>query len=189
LYGGLGGAVREPEFCAALATLKYGVGLRVRRDTALLRQIREEVVHGGMQLEQIASLENVSVEELIDLLDERLAGDVNSGWRLRAVAASRAGWQVVAWRNSRGHASRLHVVNEASTTLCGTPPGADLIAVYSGPCMTCLELAGAPRPAYRDGPLVPGLAAVRVDRRRARRRSDGARVEQNSEHLAGYAIH
>ena len=110
--------------------LHYGVGMRVLTDRHLLRQIREEIVQNHMDPADIARLENVTAEELVALLDLRLAGDAASGAQLRTQAAV-IGLPVGAWRTSRGHASKLHALLSGGTTLCGTPRGAEPVPVHA----------------------------------------------------------
>ena len=116
---------------------RYGVGIRVFTDRPLLRQIRTEIVRNGMPTEEIAALENVAPEVLVALLIERLATEAGSGAQLRGFAASRAGFQLAAWRTTRKRASKLHILDPDGVALCGTPPGAELVAIHSGACSTC----------------------------------------------------
>jgi hypothetical protein len=122
---------------------RYGVGIRVFRDRRLLRQIRAEILRNGMLTEEIAALENVSPPVLISLLEQRLAMEADSGAQLREFAASRAGFQVVAWRTTRKRASKLHILGADGVALCGTPPGAERAPVHAGPCSTCAAHAGS----------------------------------------------
>jgi hypothetical protein len=125
----------------------YGVGIRVFNDRRLLRQIRTEIARNAMQAEEIAALENVTPEVLIALLEERLASEADSGTRLREYATAHDGFRVAAWRTTRKHSSKLHILDRSGTALCGTPAGAEQAAVDSGPCMTCAAHAGiAPSP-------------------------------------------
>jgi hypothetical protein len=117
--------------------IEYGVGLRVFTDRRLLRQIRDELVGGAMRLEEIAILENVTPDALVALLEERLAGERESGLWLHRLAAS-LGFQVTAWRRSRHHPSRLHVL-DAEGVLCGASPGSERSAIHSGPCLSCAQ--------------------------------------------------
>lgn len=119
----------------------YGVGLRVLTDSALLRQIRAEIASNVMQLDQIAQLENVTTEQLLVLLRDR-ADEGGVCARLRSFANSRRGYRVVAWRTSRHHPSKLHLLDEEGTPLCGTPVGEREIWVDAGPCVTCASRAG-----------------------------------------------
>lgn len=121
---------------------RYGVGFRVLTDRRLLRQIRTEILRNGMLTEEIAALENVSPDVLIALLDERLAMEAHSGAQLREFAASRPGFQVAAWRTTRKHPSKLHVLDAYGVALCGTAPRAERTPVHSGPCWTCAAHAG-----------------------------------------------
>jgi hypothetical protein len=116
---------------------RYGVGVRVYTDRRLLRQIRAEIVRNAMQPEQIAALENVTPEVLIALLDLRLATEADSGVQLREYAAAREGYAVAAWRTTRKHASKLHILDANGVALCGTLLGAQRADVHSGPCLTC----------------------------------------------------
>ena len=127
-----GGGIGDPAF-----GLNYGVGMRVFTDRRLLRQIRRDIVGNVMKAEQVAALENVTPEVLIALLEQRLAPDTDSGAELRAYAASHRGFRTRAWRTTRHHASKLHVLDEEGVTLCGTPVGGEPAAVHSGPCRTC----------------------------------------------------
>ncbi len=121
--------------------LRYGVGLRVLFDRPLLRQIREELLRLTMRPEQIAALENVGIEELVLLIDTRLGG-AGSGAQLRRFADANAGYSVIAWRTSRSHPSKLHLLSPEGMVVCGTPPGGEQIIVHSGPCRTCGALVG-----------------------------------------------
>jgi hypothetical protein len=116
--------------------------MRVLTDRQLLRQIRTEIVRNVMQPEEIAALENVTPDELVALLDERLADETDSGAQLRGFAASHEGWEVVAWRTTRNHPSKLHILEANRVALCGTPLGAERASVHSGPCLTCAAHAG-----------------------------------------------
>jgi hypothetical protein len=134
------------------AGVLYAVGVRVFTDRQLLRQIRSEIVRNGMRPEQIAALENVTPEVLIELLDEGLADDPSSGAQLRELARRRSGWRVGAWRTTRQHPSKLHILDAGGIALCGTPRGGALGLVHSGPCLTCaaharLQLSALPRAA------------------------------------------
>jgi len=122
---------------------RYGVGIRVFTDRPLLRQIRTEIVRNGMPTEEIAALENVAPEVLVALLDERLAPEADSGAQLRRFAASRAGFQALAWRTTRKRASKLHILDPDGVALCGTAPGAERAPVHAGPCSTCAAHADA----------------------------------------------
>jgi hypothetical protein len=131
-----------PSFSGSSTRAPYGVGMRVFTDQRLLRQIRTEIVSNAMQPRDIAVLENVTPEVLLALIDERLATDPDSGAQLRQFAAARAGLQAVAWRTSRKHPSKLHILDASDVSLCGTPPGAERAAIHSGPCRTCCARAG-----------------------------------------------
>jgi hypothetical protein len=120
----------------------YAVGMRVFTDQRLLRQIRAEIIGNTMQPRDIAVLENVTTEVLVALLDERLAADPSSGAQLRQFAASHAGLQTVAWRTSRKHPSKLHILDARDVALCGTPVGEERCEMHSGPCLTCATRAG-----------------------------------------------
>lgn len=135
-------AVTRQSTARSVSDAPYGVGIRVFTDTRLLRQIRTEIVRNTMQLEEIAPLENVTPQVLIALLDARLATEVDSGAQLRQFAASRPGFQVAAWRTSRQHPSKLHILDADGVALCGTPARAERAAVHSGPCVTCAAHAG-----------------------------------------------
>jgi hypothetical protein len=140
--GAVSARARPATFGGPPSHLRYGVGLRVFKESRLLGQIRNEIVSNVMQPAEIAELENVTPEVLIALLDLRLARAPESGTLLRQFAASRAGFQVAAWRTTRKHPSRLHILDSNGLALCGTPPGAKLVAVHSGPCLTCAGHAG-----------------------------------------------
>ena len=129
---GTGHSIRAP----------YGVGMRVFTDQRLLRQIRREILGNAMQPRDIAVLENVTPEVLLALIEERLAADPDSGVQLRQFAASRVGLQAVAWRTSRKHPSKLHILDASDVALCGTSPGDERAAVHSGPCRACAARAG-----------------------------------------------
>lgn len=120
----------------------YGVGLRVLTDLALLRQIRGEIVSNVMQLEEIAHLENVTPERLHSLLRD-WGDDGGLAMWLRSAARSRPGYRVAAWRTSRHHASKLHLLDLHGLSLCGTPVGESEIAVDAGGCATCAVHAGS----------------------------------------------
>jgi hypothetical protein len=126
---------------------RYGVGIRVFTDRPLLRQIRTEIVRNGMLTEEIAALENVAPDVLVALLDERLAPEADSGAQLCRFAASRAGFQAVAWRTTRKRASKLHILDGNGVALCGTTPGVARAPVHAGPCSTCVAHAVTELPA------------------------------------------
>ena len=90
---------------------------------------------------EIAVLENVTPEVLIALLEER-AEPPDSGALLREFAASRAGFEVLAWRTTRGHCSKLHILDADGIALCGTPRGVHPVAIHSGVCSTCASHVG-----------------------------------------------
>lgn len=119
----------------------YGVGMRVLNDRPLLRQIWAELACNSMQPEEIAALENVRLEVLIELLADRSAAEADAGSQLREVAASR-GQRIAAWRTSRNHVSKLHVLDEEGVALCGTPARPRPAPVDSGPCFTCATRLG-----------------------------------------------
>lgn len=121
---------------------RYGVGIRVFTDRPLLRQIRTEIVRNGMLTEEIAALENVAPEVLVALLAGRLAPEADSGAPLRQFADSHAGFQAVAWRTTRKHASKLHILDGNGVALCGTTPGVERALVHAGACSTCAAHAG-----------------------------------------------
>jgi len=129
-------------FVTAPTGLRYAVGMRVFTDRRLLRQIRSEIVCNSMRPEEVAVLENVTPEVLIALLEERAEPADDSGALLRRVAASRPGFQVIAWRTTRGHCSKLHILDADGVALCGTPRGAERVAIHSGACLTCAAHAG-----------------------------------------------
>jgi hypothetical protein len=136
--------------------LRYGVGMRVFTDRRLLGQIRSEIVRNSMRPEEVAPLENVTPEVLIALLEERAEPTEDSSVLLRQFAVSRAGFQVIAWRTTRGHCSKLHIIDADGVVLCGTPSGAERAAIHSGACVTCtaharLELAASARAARMRG--------------------------------------
>jgi hypothetical protein len=121
---------------------RYGVGMRVFTDRRLLHQIRSEIVRNAMAPGEIAVLENVTPEVLIALLEERAEPPEDSGALLREFAASRAGFEVLAWRTTRGHCSKLHILDADGIALCGTPRGAHRVAIHSGVCSTCASHVG-----------------------------------------------
>jgi hypothetical protein len=135
-------AGRTLSVLGASSRVPYGVGRRVFTDQRLLRQIRAEIVGNTMQPRDIAVLENVTLEVLVVLLDERLAADPYSGAQLRQLAASHARFQAVAWRTSRKHPSKLHILDASDIALCGTPVGQERSEIHSGPCLTCAAHAG-----------------------------------------------
>jgi hypothetical protein len=116
--------------------------MRVFTDRRLLRQIRSEIVRNAMAPGEIAVLENVTPEVLIALLEERAEPPEDSGALLREFAASRAGFEVLAWRTTRGHCSKLHILDADGIALCGTPRGAHPVAIHSGVCSTCASHVG-----------------------------------------------
>jgi hypothetical protein len=119
----------------------YGVGFRVLTDLMLLRQIRAEIACNAMELEEIAQLENVTAEQLLAIL--RNGPDEGGlGALLRSFARSRPGHRVAAWRTSRHHASKLHLLDGEGVPFCGTIVGENEIAVDTGGCVTCALRAG-----------------------------------------------
>jgi AcrR family transcriptional regulator len=136
-------AAGRPSLGRSARRFSYGVGMRVFSDRRLLRQIRAEIVRNSMQPEEIAALENVTAEVLVALLDERLAGDGDSGAQLQRFAAAHTGFSVAAWRTTRRHSSKLHLLDADGVALCGTLPGAARTAVHAGPCLTCVAHADA----------------------------------------------
>lgn len=111
--------------------------MRVFTDRRLLRQIRSEIVRNAMAPGEIAVLENVTPEVLIALLEERAEPPEDSAALLREFATSRAGFEVLAWRTTRGHCSKLHILDADGIALCGTPRGPEPVAIHSGVCSTC----------------------------------------------------
>jgi hypothetical protein len=138
------GTVSRPGFPreAGGRGVRYGVGMRVLSDRMLLRQIRAAIASNTMAVDQIARLENVSAETLVELLERRLCEDAESGQQLRAFAAAHPGFSVVSWRTSRNHVSRLHLVNVEGVLVCGTPPGATRSPIHAGPCGSCAANVG-----------------------------------------------
>jgi hypothetical protein len=134
--------VGSAAFLAAPTRLRYGVGMRVFTDRRLLRQIRSEIVRNAMRPEEIAVLENVTPEVLVGLLEDREEPEEDSGAPLRQFAASREGFAVLAWRTTRKHASKLHILDADGVALYETPLGAESVAVHSGACSTCAAHAG-----------------------------------------------
>ena len=110
-------------------------------DSVLLHQIRAEIGSNVMQLEEIAQLENVTSEQLLGLLRDR-ADEDGVGARLRSFARSRPGYRVAAWRTSRHHASKLHLLDGDGIPLCGTVVGEKEVAADTGVCVTCALRAG-----------------------------------------------
>jgi hypothetical protein len=127
-------------FAAPSPWLAYGVGFRVFTDRRLLAQIWDSIFHNVMQPEQIARLENVSAEVLAGLIEEH----VMPAGPLRAYAAEHPGCSVLAWRTTRKHLSKLHLLDDRGVALCGTPIGGEPLAVHDGPCSTCAAYAGSP---------------------------------------------
>jgi hypothetical protein len=138
-------AVEARSAHALVAEGRYGVGMRVFSDRRLLRQIRNELVGNGMRAEEIAALENVTPDVLVALLEQRLATECDSGIPLRRFVASRPGFQVAAWRNTRKRSSKLHIIDPAGVALCGTPQGDVRSVVDCGPCLTCATRSGLVR--------------------------------------------
>lgn len=138
--------VEPAAFVTAPKRLRYGVGMRVFTDRRLLRQIRSEIVCNSMQPEEVAPLENVTPEVLIALLEERAEPADDRGALLRQFVASREGFQMLAWRTTRKHASKLHILDPDGVALCGTPLGAEPVAIHSGACLTCAAHAGVGLP-------------------------------------------
>lgn len=130
-------AVGSTPSVLGVSSSAYAVGMRVLTDRRLLRQIRAEIITNTMRPSDIAVLENVTPEVLVALLDERLATDPSSGAQLRQLAASHAGLWAVAWRTSRKHPSKLHILDASDVALCGTAVGEDRCEIHSGPCLTC----------------------------------------------------
>ena len=122
--------------------VRYGVGVRVFGDPGLLRQIRAEVARNRMRPEDIAVLENVTPQTLIDVLQHGAGAERDPVAPLRAFVDARQGFQLLAWRTSREHASKLHIITAAGLALCGTPCGAQPAPVHSGPCRTCAAHLG-----------------------------------------------
>jgi hypothetical protein len=120
-------------FAARRPPLDYGVGFRVFTDGRLLTQIWGAISRNVMAPEQIARLENVSTTTLIELIEQH----VTPAGGLRDYAAARVGYSVLAWRTSRKHPSKLHIIDAIGVALCGTPIGAEPLAVHDGPCATC----------------------------------------------------
>jgi hypothetical protein len=122
---------------------QFGVGVRVFSDRALLRQIRKELARNAMRAELIARLENVTAEALLEIVANGPGAWETSSAALRDFAISRSGFRALAWRTSRRHVSKLHVVAPEGAALCGTPLGTELAPVHAGPCVTCGALARA----------------------------------------------
>jgi hypothetical protein len=113
--------------------LDYGVGFRVFTDRRLLGQIWGAISRNVMQPDEIARLENVSTATLIELIEQH----VTPAGALREYAAARPAYSVLAWRTSRKHPSKLHILNAGGIALCGTPVGGEPLTVHDGPCSTC----------------------------------------------------
>jgi hypothetical protein len=139
--GRMGTAARWAGLCPTRAR-PYGVGVRVLTDRPLLKQIRAEIARNAMKVEEIAVLENVSAAELIQLLEQFFGGETRSGQQLREFALSHPGFGVAAWRTSRKHVSKLHLLNAEGILPCGTSPGSERSPVHSGTCVTCAVYAG-----------------------------------------------
>ena len=120
----------------------YGVGLRILTDRRLLRQVRDELRTCAMAAADIARLENVTPEVLLQVVEAGLAPGEDPSWPLRAYARAHAGFETAAWVNTRGHLSKRHIINPSGVALCGIPllPGRELLD--GGPCRTCAERAG-----------------------------------------------
>jgi hypothetical protein len=127
---------------AAPLRMRYGVGMRVLTDRRLLSQIRSEIARNVMSLEEIAVLENVTPEALIALLEEGLGTAEDCGTPLRHFAAATEGFEVLAWRNTRKHPSKLHILDANGVVLCGTPRGPERVPIHAGACLTCAARAG-----------------------------------------------
>jgi hypothetical protein len=129
-------------------SLRFGVGVRVFSDRALLKQIRTDLARNAMQPEAIARFENVSLEALVAVLQNGLGPAQDPSAPLREFVSSRDGYGLLAWRTSRHHVSKLHIITDAGVALCGTPRRAKAAPVHSGLCQTCMTLAGLDVGAY-----------------------------------------
>jgi hypothetical protein len=115
----------------------FAVGFRVFTDRGLVRQIADALRCRTMSAAEIARLENVRPEVLLQIVESRLDPRYDASSELRAFARSHHGYSTAAWVKSRNRLSRRHIIGPSGAALCGTPLGEGRELLDGGPCHTC----------------------------------------------------
>jgi hypothetical protein len=121
----------------------FAVGFRVFTDQGLVRQIADALRSRAMSAAEIALLENVTPDVLLQLVEARLDSRLDPSSELRAFARSHRGYSTAAWVKSRNRLSRRHIIGPSGAALCGVMLGEERELLDAGPCHTCGMRSGA----------------------------------------------